>query len=125
ADIRVTQIASGLAEPLELKVVDGRILVLQKHELTELIDHDGDLVTDEYRTVCNAWGATPNFHEFAFGLAYKDGYLYATLATAILPGGASANPQNHDRGKVIRIQPDTGAIEFVASGLRTPNGIGY
>ena len=123
--ITVTKIAEGLAEPLGLKVVDGRIFVLQKQELTELIDTDGDEVIDEYHTVASDWGTTANFHEFAFGLAYKDGYLWATLATAILPGGASADPQNPDRGKVIRIHPDTGEAEFVASGLRTPNGIGY
>ncbi|HEX8547857.1 MAG TPA: PA14 domain-containing protein, partial [Cytophagaceae bacterium] len=77
------RIAWGLAEPLGVKVVDGKIFVLQKQELTQLIDLDGDEVIDEYRTICNAWGATGNFHEFAFGLVYKNGFFYATLATAI------------------------------------------
>ena len=40
--VSVKQIASGLAEPLGLEVVDGEIYVLQKQELTHLIDHDGD-----------------------------------------------------------------------------------
>ena len=40
--IKVTRIAQGLAEPLGIKVVDGTIYVLQKHELTRLIDKDGD-----------------------------------------------------------------------------------
>jgi cytochrome c len=118
----IKRIAMGLAEPLGLKVVDGQIFVLQKQELTELIDLNGDEITDEYRTVCNSWGTTGNFHEFAFGLAYKDGYFYAALAIAIQPGGKSTVPQNKDRGKVVKIGMD-GSIEFVASGLRTPNGI--
>ncbi|MEL6841970.1 MAG: PA14 domain-containing protein, partial [Bacteroidota bacterium] len=122
--IEVTRIATGLAEPLGVKVVDGRLYVLQKQELTELIDHDGDKVADEYRTVCNGWKVSANFHEFAFGLVEKDGYLYATLATAIMPGGASADPQIPDRGKVVKIDPRSGTFEFIASGLRTPNGIG-
>jgi cytochrome c len=66
-----------------------------------------------------------NFHEFAFGLLYKDGYFYGTLATAINPGGASTKPQIPDRGKVLKINKETGTFEFIATGLRTPNGIGF
>ena len=122
--IKVTRIATGLAEPLGLKVVDDEIYVLQKQELTKLIDHDGDNIIDEYLTICDDWKVSANFHEFAFGLEYMDGYFYATLATAIMPGGASASPQIPDRGKAIRISKETGEMEFVAHGLRTPNGIG-
>ena len=122
--IKVTRIATGLAEPLGLKVVDDEIYVLQKQELTKLIDHDGDGIIDEYQTVCDDWKVSANFHEFAFGLEYQDGYFYGTLATAIMPGGASANPQIPDRGKAIRISKEDGTLEFVAHGLRTPNGIG-
>lgn len=117
-------IANGLAEPLGLKVVGDRTFVLQKQELTELIDHDGDEVIDEYKTLCNGWRVSGNFHEFAFGLAEKDNHLYLTLATAIEPGGASTNPQIPDRGKVVKVNIDNGDFEFVAHGLRTPNGIG-
>lgn len=122
--ISVKKIAEGLAEPLGLSVVDGDIFVLQKQELTQLIDHDGDEVIDEYRTHCNSWLVSANFHEFSFGLAYKDGYFYAALAIAILPGGASAQPQIPDRGKVVRISREDGSMEFYAEGLRTPNGLG-
>ncbi|ELR73750.1 Putative secreted glycosyl hydrolase [Fulvivirga imtechensis AK7] len=122
--MKVKRIASGLAEPLGLKVVDDDIYVLQKHELTRLIDHNGDEIIDEYRTVSDAWRVSANFHEFAFGLAFKDGHFYATLAIAIMPGGASAQPQIPDRGKVAKISKEDGSVEFVAHGLRTPNGIG-
>jgi len=122
--IRVKQIAKGLAEPLGLKVVDDEIYVLQKQELTRLIDHDGDEIIDEYRTLSNAWQVSANFHEFAFGLAYKEGWFYGALAIAILPGGASANPQISDRGKIFRVNRESGAFELVAEGLRTPNGVG-
>ncbi len=124
AEIKVRRIAAGLAEPLGIKVVDGEIYVLQKQELTKLIDHDGDGLIDEYQTIADDWAVSSNFHEFSFGLVYQDGYFYGALATDILPGGASANPQPKDRGKVIKISKETGEVEFVASGLRTPNGIG-
>ncbi|MDH3712071.1 MAG: DUF1080 domain-containing protein, partial [Cyclobacteriaceae bacterium] len=122
--IEVQRIATGLAEPLGLKVVNDEIYVLQKQELTKLIDHDGDDIIDEYRTVCDDWKVSANFHEFAFGLAYQDGYFYATLATAINPGGASTQPQIPDRGKIVKISQADGSMEFLAHGLRTPNGIG-
>lgn len=124
ANIKVTQIAAGLAEPLGIKVVNGEIYVLQKQELTKLIDHDRDGMIDEYYAVANGWGVTPNFHEFAFGLVYDKGHFYAALATAIDPGGASTRPQNPDRGKVVKIGRN-GKYELIAHGLRTPNGIGF
>jgi cytochrome c len=117
--------AAGLAEPLGVRVVDDEIYVLQKPELTRLRDTDADGQADEYETVAQDWRATPNFHEFAFGLAYRDGYFYATLATAILPGGASAPNQARDRGRVVRIAREDGAVDFLADGLRTPNGVGF
>lgn len=123
-DINVTKIAEGLAEPLGLKIVDDEIYVMQKQELTKLVDNNKDGLIDEYQTICDKWKVSANFHEFGFGLAYKDGYFYATLATAIDPGGASTQPQIADRGKCIKIGKDDGSLEFVASGLRTPNGVG-
>lgn len=120
----VSRFAAGLAEPLGLAVVNDEVYVLQKQELTKLMDHDRDGVADEYFAVANGWGVTANFHEFAFGLLFHHGYFYGNLAIAINPGGRSTQPQNLDRGKVIRISPD-GTFEFVASGLRAPNGIGY
>ncbi|MEO1653936.1 MAG: hypothetical protein AAFU64_10345 [Bacteroidota bacterium] len=122
--IEVKRIAQGFAEPLGLKVVEDTIYVLQKQELTKLIDNNSDDVIDEYLNVCNGWKVSANFHEFAFGLVYKDGFFYAALATAINPGGASTQPQIPDRGKVVKIDPKTGSHEFIATGLRTPNGMG-
>ncbi len=121
--VKVKRIAFGLAEPLGLKVVGREIYVLQKQELTQLVDRNGDDVIDEYRSIANGWGVTSNFHEFAFGLAYKEGKFYANLALAIDPGGRSTQRQNPDRGKAMEISKD-GRIRFVAHGLRTPNGVG-
>ena len=118
------RIAAGLAEPLGLKVVNDEIYILQKQELTKLVDLDGDEMIDEYQTISNDWRVSANFHEFAFGLVYEDGYFYGTLATAINPGGASTQPQIQDRGRIVKISEADGSVEFIAQGLRTPNGIG-
>ncbi len=121
AKIAVKRIASGLAEPLGIEVVDGEIYVLQKHELTRLKDMDGDEVIDVYEVVCDAWDVTDDFHEFAFGLLYKDGDFYATLSLAMRL--MSHERQKFDRGRTIRIRKD-GTYDWVNFGLRTPNGIG-
>lgn len=128
----VKRFAAGLAEPLGIKVVPGssgdpgdyRIYVLQKQELTELIDHDKDGVADEYRAISGGWPVTNNFHEFAFGLAEKNGKLYGNLAVAINPGGSTTDPQVPGRGTAIEIDPAAGTYRVVAAGLRTPNGVG-
>lgn len=119
--ITVKRIASGLAEPLGITVVDGQIYVLQKHELTRLKDLDGDEIIDEYESVCNSWTVSSDFHEFAFGLVYHDGGFYATLSLAMRL--MSHERQKPDRGRTIKIYPD-GTYERINYGLRTPNGIG-
>jgi cytochrome c len=120
----VKRIAAGLLEPLGLAVVDGVIYVLQKHELTRLVDEDGDEEIDRYETVSDRWRCSANFHEFAFGLVHDGTAFYANLATAVEPGGASSREQAPGRGAVVRIDPNDGAVETVAFGLREPNGIG-
>lgn len=121
ARIEIKRIASGLAEPLGLEVVDGDIYVLQKHELTRLRDLDGDGVMDEYFPICNSWGVTDDFHEFAFGLLRKDDHFYITLS---MPMRLATHEKPHpDRGRTLKISED-GTYQWLDYGLRTPNGIG-
>lgn len=121
-EIEIQCIAQGLSEPLGLKVVDDEIYVLQKHELTQLIDHDGDDVIDEYKTICNAFDATADFHEFSYGLEYKEGYFYANLGLAMRL--MSHEEQLEDRGTTIWINKD-GQFGKIMNGIRQANGIGY
>jgi 3-keto-disaccharide hydrolase/PA14 domain/Carbohydrate binding module (family 35) len=119
------KVASGLREPMGLKVVDGMIYVSQKHELTELRDTNGDDVIDKQRTVAT-WPLGGNFHEFAFGLLYRDGNFYLNLSVAIDYGGATTDPQPAtNRGTSIMVNRKTGKVTYVAGGLRTPHGIGW
>ncbi|MEU9554236.1 family 16 glycoside hydrolase [Streptomyces fumanus] len=123
--VTVKKVASGLREPMGIKYVDGSLYVSQKHELTRLVDDDGDEVTDAYRTVAT-WPYGGNFHEFAFGLLYRDGYFYVNLSVAINYGGATTVPQPApNRGVTYKVSKRTGKISPVAGGLRTPNGLGW
>ena len=121
-DQRVKRIGEGLHEPLGLTIVDDRVFVLQKQELTELIDTNGDDIIDVYATVNDDWPANPNFHSFAFGLEHKDDAFYFLLSICVLPGGASCPEQLPLQGKLLRSNAD-GSLEVYASGFRTPNGI--
>ncbi|GAB2581629.1 hypothetical protein GCM10027168_12940 [Streptomyces capparidis] len=123
--VTVKKVADGLKEPMGIKYVDGKLYVSQKHELTELQDRDRDGVTDRYRTVAT-WPYGGNFHEFAFGLLYRDGFFYLNLSVAINLGGATTDPQPApNRGTTIKVDRRTGKVSYVAGGLRTPNGIGW
>ncbi|MGC0387517.1 hypothetical protein RKD33_007734 [Streptomyces sp. SAI-129] len=123
--VTAKKVASGLKEPMGIKHVDGKLYVSQKHELTELNDTDGDEVTDQYRRVAT-WPFGGNFHEFAFGLLYKEGFFYLNLSVSINYGGATTDPQPaQNRGTTVKVNKETGEVSYVAGGLRTPNGIGW
>jgi glucose/arabinose dehydrogenase len=123
--VKYSEIASGLKEPMGVAVVDGMVYVSQKHELTELRDTNGDQVLDTRRTVA-VWPFGGNFHEFAFGLLYRDGNFYLNLSVSINLGGATTDPQPvGGRGTHIVVNRRTGKVTTVAGGLRTPNGIGW
>ncbi|MGW4109711.1 family 16 glycoside hydrolase [Actinosynnema sp. NPDC004786] len=124
---RVTtkRIATNLREPMGVKALDGRLYVSQKHQLTELTDTNGDDVVDQSRAVAT-WPYGGNFHEFAFGLLYQDGFFYLNLSVAINTGGATTNPQPAvNRGTTVKVNRSTGQVTYLAGGLRTPNGIGW
>jgi hypothetical protein len=124
---RVTtkKIAGNLKEPMGLKVVDDVVYVSEKQRLTALVDTNGDEVADQYKTVAT-WPFGGNFHEFAFGLLYRDGYFYLNLSVSINYGGATTDPQPApNRGTTIKVNKDTGQVSYLAGGLRTPHGIGW
>lgn len=123
--VQTQRIAGGLKEPMGVKYVDGKLYVSEKTRLVELNDTNGDGVTDVYRTVAT-WPFSGNFHEFAFGLLYKDGFFYVNLSVAIDLGGATTNPQPAPgRGVTLKVDKNTGAVSSIAGGLRTPHGIGW
>lgn len=126
AAARWTLFAEGLWEGLGLTVVDDVLHVLQRQELSRLIDLDGDGVCDEIQTLSDGWGISSNYHEFAFGLPRDAaGNFYVALNVSFFSPkwwhGKSPVP---DRGWVLRVRPD-GSVERVASGLRSPCGIGF
>jgi len=117
------KIARGLSEPMGLAVSEGRIFVTEKNEATELIDGDGDGFFETYRCLSHAWPCTMDYHEYLFGAVVRDGHLYFSNSVGMAARGKD-NYQAPMRGSVVKVHLDTGATEFIAGGLRTPDGIG-
>ena len=132
--------ANGLHEPLGIYVdpKTNQVFVVQRPELTELIDENGDGRADRFRTVCDTWGLTNNYHEYAYGpVRDSKGNFYGTLNTTLSwPGWAGSDRWDvarvHDgkmgraakyRGWSFRVSPD-GTFQPWSSGLRSPCGIG-
>lgn len=114
--------AFGLHEPLGARWHEGGVLLVQRGELTKLIDRNGDDRADVYETVSDNWGVSGNYHEFAFGPKLDgEGRMWVTLNVGFCGSlGKSIVPW---RGWALIINPD-GTATPVCGGLRSPNGIG-
>jgi hypothetical protein len=123
ADVKFTLYASGLHEALGMYVEDNNtVYVVQRPELTKLVDRDGDGRADEFVTVCDKWGVSGDYHEFAFGPARdKAGNFFITLNVGFGGGHQAKAPW---RGWCVKVSPD-GKMEPWAYGLRSPNGINF
>ncbi|HEV3438125.1 MAG TPA: hypothetical protein VG122_12245, partial [Gemmata sp.] len=123
ADVKLTKFASGLHEALGLWVQDNNtVYAVQRPELTKLVDKAGTGFASEYATVCDKWGVSGDYHEFAFGPARdKDGNFFITLNVGFGGGHQAKAPW---RGWCVKVSPD-GKMEPWAYGLRSPNGITF
>ncbi len=113
------RIASGLYQPLGIKVVEGAILVGCRDRIAILRDLDGDGCTDRYDTFNSDHQVTEHFHEFAMGLeADAAGNLYyAKSARHALP----AVVPHH--GTLLEVAKDGSTTEILATGFRAANGV--
>ena len=91
SQLRWRRIASGLHQPLGLKIVEGKIHVLGRDQITRLHDLNGDGEADFYECVTNAYESSPGGHDFVTGLEVgPEGALYFVSATQgvcrVIPG---------------------------------------
>jgi hypothetical protein len=108
--------ASGLFQPLGLKVVDGKVHTLGRDQITRLHDLNADGEADFYENVNNDLSTTPASDEFAVDLQ--------TDAQGNFYFAKSAGASSPHHGCVLRLDKDGNKIEAVATGLRAPGGIG-
>ena len=100
--------ATGLHQALGVKVVDGKVLVLGRDQITRLHDLNGDGEADYHECLFNRFATSPGGHDFVVGLERDEaGRFYV----------ASGN-----QGLLRLTLPDK--VEVLATGLRNPNGVG-
>ncbi len=113
------RIASGLFQPLGLKIVEGRIFITCRDQLVVLHDLNDDGETDFYQCYNNDHQVTEHFHEFAMGLQTDEAgnFYYAKSARHALP----ALVPHH--GTLLRVSRDGQQTEILATGFRAANGV--
>jgi glucose/arabinose dehydrogenase len=120
AKVKWKRFATGLFQPLGCKVVDGKIYVLGRDQITRLHDLNGDGEADFYENFNNDSVVTDNYHEFALDLQTdRAGNFYYAKGVPWEPTATSPH-----QGVMIRVSKDGSKFEIVASGLRAPNGLG-
>jgi hypothetical protein len=117
--------ATGLFDPLGLRIVDDVVYVHGRDGLTRLHDENGDGEADFYECFNNQVYITSAFHEFAFDLQTDaEGNFYFSKAGPVNPGGRGFMKIAPHHGTILRVSRDGSHIETIATGLRAPNGIG-
>jgi hypothetical protein len=112
--------ATGLFQPLGLKIVDGKIYVTGRDQITRLHDlnHDGE--ADFYENFNNESVVTANYHEFSLDLQTDShGNFYYAKASPWSP-----NVDSPHQGTILKVSKDGSKLEVFATGLRAPNGMG-
>src|SRR5690606_3219474 len=119
AELRWRRIATGLFQPLGLKIVGNQIYVTCRDQLARLHDLNGDEEIDFVECFNNDHQVTEHFHEFAMGLQTDDegNFYYAKSARHALP----ALVEHH--GTLLRISKDGSRTDILATGFRAANGV--
>lgn len=119
AELTWRRIASGLFQPLGLKVVDGLIYVACRDQIVILRDLNGDGETDFYECFNSDHQVTEHFHEFAMDLQTDaEGNFYYTKAAR-----HALTPLVPHHGTLLKVLRDGSATEILATGFRAPNGV--
>ena len=113
------RIASGLFQPLGIKIVNEKIYVTCRDQLVRLNDLNGDGETDFYESFNSDHQVTNHFHEFAMGLQTDaDGNFY--YAKSARHARRALVPQH---GTLLKVSKDGSATEIIATGFRAANGV--
>ena len=139
--VTVTEAADNLWDPIGMVVTDGRLFVSETEQVTELIDADGDGFFETHEKRAGDW-VSDNYHHFTFGLAADPTdpqIVYAGLSVSVYLGGSAERhplgegerviglngPNPPNRGSIAKIDLRSGEIDYIAGGVRTPNGLAF
>lgn len=116
---RWQRIATGLFQPLGVKIANDTIYVSCRDQIAELHDLNGDGEIDQIRSFNNDHQVTEHFHEFAMGLQSdtEGNFYYAKSARHAKP----AVVPHH--GTLLKVSADGETTEIIATGFRAANGV--
>jgi hypothetical protein len=119
-ELRWRRIATGLFQPLGIRIVDDVIHVGCRDQITRLHDLNGDGEIDFYENFNNDHQVTEHFHEFAMDLQTDAGgnFYYAKSARH------AKTPLVPHHGTLIKVSADGQKSEIVCNGFRAANGVG-
>jgi hypothetical protein len=108
--------ATGLYQPLGLKVVDGKIIVLERGQLTRLHDYNNDGEADYYECLANDWHTGPGEHSYDTCLETdpQGNFFHFKTGDTDLPSG----------GCLLKTAKDGSKTEIFCTGFRHPIGLG-
>ncbi len=119
--VRWKRFATGLFQPLGIRIVDETMFVTCRDQLTRLRDRDGDGEADLYECVNNDVQIGPNFHEFGMDLETdREGWFYFGKSASWPPKVVTPH-----EGTILRVSPDGKRFEVFATGVRNPNGLAF
>jgi cytochrome c peroxidase len=100
--------ATGLFQPLGLKIVDNQVHVLGRDQITRLVDRNADGEADEYQCYCNSFPTSTGGHDYVTCLETNSrGEFHFVHATEGL----------------MRVSKDGRVCNSVATGFRNANGM--
>jgi hypothetical protein len=112
--------ASGMFQPLGLKIVDDTIYVTCRDQITRLHDVNKDGEADFYENFNNDTVVTANYHEFCMDLhTDSQGNFYYFKGAPWEPAVTSPH-----QGTALKVSKDGSKLEVFATGFRAPNGSG-
>jgi hypothetical protein len=116
AECHWQRFATGLYHPLGLKVVDGKVVVLERGQLTRLHDGNADGEADFYECLCYDWDTGAGEHSYDTCLETDpegNFYFFKTGDTQLPTGGC-----------LMKVARDGSKAEVFATGFRHPIGLG-
>ena len=107
--------ATGLFQPLGLKIVDDVVHVLGRDQITRLHDNNGDGEADIYENFNNDMEVAGGGHSYATSLETdpQGNFWFMKCFEDTKHGGT-----------IMRLAKDGSKLEVIATGFRNPNGMG-
>ena len=117
-ELKWRRFATGMFQPLGLKVLNEKVFVLGRDQITKLHDLNGDGEADFYENFNNDISISNHYHEFCLNLEVDaKGNFYFTKGSNL---GKATVPHH---GCLVKVSADGEQLEVVASGHRAPNGL--